>query len=68
MRLMAAALLAIVVPCAHASETGRALSFTYVTAKQGIEILTDRDDFVRRLSAFDRAARMKTDRDISEEG
>ena len=29
-------------------------------------ILTTRDDFIRALSPFDRAARVKTDKDVSE--
>jgi hypothetical protein len=40
--------------------------FTFATADQGRAALTVRDDFVTRLSAFDRAARLKTDRAISE--
>ncbi len=40
---------------------------TFATADQGREILTSRDDFIRALSPFDRAARMKTDADVSEE-
>jgi len=34
---------------------------------EGAEILGRKDEFIQRLSAFDRAARMKTDRPISEE-
>ena len=39
----------------------------FATASEAAEILTRKDDFIQRLSAFDRAARMKTDRTISEE-
>jgi hypothetical protein len=39
----------------------------FATVEEAREILTARDDFVRRMSPFDRAARMKTDRDVSEE-
>jgi len=39
----------------------------FATAEQGKKILTARDNFVRALSPFDRAARVKTDRDVSEE-
>ncbi len=39
---------------------------TFVTADEGRKLLTTRDDFVRALSPFDRAARLKTDRDVSE--
>ena len=38
----------------------------FATIDQGKQILTARDDFVRRMSPFDRAGRMKTDRDVSE--
>jgi hypothetical protein len=34
---------------------------------EGADILGRKDEFIQRLSAFDRAARMKTDRSISEE-
>ncbi|MDD5010647.1 MAG: hypothetical protein PHQ00_00815 [Phycisphaerae bacterium] len=37
------------------------------TVEQGKEVLCQRDDFVERMSAFDRAARMKTDKEVSEE-
>jgi hypothetical protein len=39
----------------------------FASASEGAEILTRRDDFVERLSEFDRAARMKTDKSVSEE-
>jgi hypothetical protein len=38
----------------------------FATADAAREILTSRDDFVRRMSPFDRAARMKTDKVVSE--
>ena len=41
-------------------------SFRFATADQGRRQLTTVDEFVRRLSPFDRAARLKTDRDVSE--
>ena len=46
--------------------TSHDLPFIFATAGQGSEILTRRDDFVQRLSPFDRAARLKTDKNISE--
>jgi hypothetical protein len=46
---------------------GKGVSFTFASSSQGREILTARDDFVRRLSRFDRSARMKTDKEIPEE-
>ena len=39
---------------------------TFATADEGRKILTTRDDFVRALSPFDRAARVKTDKEVSE--
>lgn len=37
------------------------------TVEQGKAILTTKDDFVLRMSLFDRAARIKTDQEVSEE-
>jgi hypothetical protein len=45
----------------------KGLSFVFATIQQGREILTKRDDFVLVLSPFDRAARMKTDQNVSEQ-
>jgi hypothetical protein len=39
----------------------------FASVREGAEILGRKDDFIQRLSAFDRAARMKTDRVISED-
>ena len=39
---------------------------TFATADEGRKILTARDDFIRALSPFDRAARVKTDREVTE--
>ena len=39
---------------------------TFATAQQAAALLGSRDEFVERMSPFDRAARMKTDRDVSE--
>ena len=39
----------------------------FASVAEGAEILAHRDDFVQRLSPFDRAARMKTDKFVSEE-
>lgn len=44
----------------------RDVSLVFATATQGRAILTMRDDFVQRISPFDRSARMKTDRSVSE--
>jgi len=42
-------------------------AFVFATAEQGAEILRTRDEYVRSLSPFDRAAKMKTDQEVSEE-
>jgi hypothetical protein len=39
----------------------------FASVREGAEILGRKDDFIQRLSASDRAARMKTDRVISED-
>jgi hypothetical protein len=39
----------------------------FASVDQGAEILGRKDDFIERLSPFDRAARMKTDRSISQD-
>jgi hypothetical protein len=39
----------------------------FASADEGRRILTTRDDFVERMSPFDRAARLKTDREVSEQ-
>lgn len=38
----------------------------FATVQQGKEILGRQDDFVKRMSPFDRAARIKTDKTVSE--
>ncbi len=45
---------------------GEETTVVFATVDQGREILTARDDFVRRLSPFDRQARLKTDRAVTE--
>ncbi|MCL4181660.1 MAG: hypothetical protein KJ072_28470 [Verrucomicrobia bacterium] len=45
---------------------GTNVTFAFASIETGRQILTRRDDFVQRLSPFDRAARLKTDREISE--
>ena len=35
---------------------------SFATVEEGKRVLTSRDDYVERMSAFDRAARLKTDR------
>ena len=46
---------------------GKGVSLTFALASQGGEILTARDDFVKRLSRFDRAARLKTGKETPEQ-
>jgi len=41
-------------------------TITFATANEGRKILTARDDFIRALSPFDRAARVKTAEAVSE--
>ena len=45
---------------------GESTTILFATVDEAKHILTSRDDFVRRMSPFDRAARMKTARDVSE--
>lgn len=42
-------------------------AIAFATVDEGRKILTTRDDFVVRLSPFDRAARVGTDKDVSEQ-
>ena len=42
-------------------------SFVFASVEQGQSVLTTRDDFIERMSGFDRAARVKTDQPVSEE-
>ena len=50
------------------AQTGPAPSIRihFASLEEGQEILSTRDGFIRRLSPFDRAARLKTDREVSE--
>ena len=54
------------VPLAYGSTVGNSPSFLFATQEQARTALAVRDDFVERLSSFDRAARLKTDADVSE--
>lgn len=65
--LSAAMLFFSAMTCAQAQVTlGKSTTVAFATVEEGKEILTSRDDFVQRMSPFDRAARMKTDKDVSE--
>ena len=59
------ALLAAAILSQLAAQAG-AQELSFASATDSRQILSARDAFVARMSPFDRAARMKTDRDISE--
>lgn len=46
--------------------SAEAQELSFASAKEAQNILSAQDDFAERMSSFDRAARLKTDRDISE--
>jgi hypothetical protein len=46
---------------------GDSTTISFASIDEAREILTARDDFVRRMSPFDRAGRMKTDANVTEE-
>lgn len=55
-------------PSGHAQmKIGDTVTISFASVAEARKILTARDDFARRMSPFDRAARMKTDRSVSEE-
>lgn len=64
--LFLAVLLLVGSPLARARRAKRPV-ISFASAAEGRKILTTRDDFVARLSPFDRAARVGTDRDVSEQ-
>jgi len=45
---------------------GDSTTVSFASVDEAREILTTRDDFVQRMSAFDRAGRMKTDAEVCE--
>jgi hypothetical protein len=45
---------------------GEGVTISFASVAEGKRLLTRRDDFVERMSPFDRAARLKTDKDVSE--
>ena len=45
---------------------GEGVLISFASAAEGKQILTSRDDFVERMSPFDCASRLKTDKDVSE--
>src|SRR5215831_18033750 len=48
------------------TQLGKDRVIHFASAKEGKQILTARDDFIRGLSPFDRSARLKVDRPVSE--
>lgn len=55
------------VPQVVAAQSPSLPTISFASVEQGRAILTSHDDFVSRLSPFDRAARMKTDRAVTEQ-
>jgi hypothetical protein len=53
-------------PLALTAESTKHPTLSFTTVERGRKLVTTRDDFVKRLSPFDRAARMNTDKDVSE--
>jgi len=45
---------------------GEGVTISFASVAEGKRLLTGRDDFVERMSPFDRAARLKTDEDVTE--
>jgi len=65
--LLALWLWSLVAPSSHAQmNIGDHTTVSFASIDEARAILTDRDDFVQRMSPFDRAARMKTDGNVSE--
>jgi len=52
--------------CMLASGAAAAQELHFASLPEAREILSTRDEFVARMSPFDRGARMKTDRDVTE--
>jgi hypothetical protein len=48
------------------SGTASSVRILFASLEEGREILGTRDGFIQRLSPFDRASRLKTDRDVAE--
>jgi len=61
------ALAILAAPTLARAESSTLPVISFASADEGRAVLTARDDFVTRLSPFDRAARLKTNRDVSEQ-
>lgn len=59
-------ILALVITASADVQLNAHTVISFASAEQGQEILGRKDDFINRLSPFDRAARLKTDQDVSE--
>lgn len=46
--------------------SGESMQFEFAPVERGRQVLTNRDEFIERLSPFDRAARVKTDQPVDE--
>jgi hypothetical protein len=62
-----AAILSLIGVCRADIALRQGVAGHFAEVNEGVRILTARDDFIVRLSAFDRSARMKTDKPVSEE-
>ena len=58
--------LSVILPANADSDLRKGCGVRFASVSEGAEILGSKDDFIQRLSAFDRAARMKTDRSVDE--
>jgi hypothetical protein len=56
----------LITVCHGEIKLGNNTVVVFATVDQGKQILTTRDDFIQRLSPFDRAARLKTDKEVPE--
>ena len=67
MKIFIAALAFTLIAAASRAEVQfRETRFVFASVEQGRQILANRDDFVQRLSSFDRAARLKKESEVSE--
>ena len=67
-RFLAVLVYACILPCGALADIplgGTKVHFA--SQSEGRKILTEKDDFIQRLSPFDRSARMKTDKAVSED-
>lgn len=66
--IVVAASLCLGAPATHGADaSGDGLAIRFASPAEGAQILGARDEFTERMSSFDRASRMKTDRAVSEQ-